>query len=273
MTRLKFILTPLTLSVFMMAGLAHGQEKQLAKYFVGFSLLGKDEKLHSLDNNHPELATKLTTRDGYTGVELTEQKTSNSAILSWGINFSNKLSGEFRYYDIGDVEHVHQALNLRVNPYVRKTIVSSSAYGISARYKFFSHSPKSSFYGRGGLVSWSTTTKQSDTAEQLVSIILNTRDTVTAEQLVSIILDTADTVVPPDIVVSRTTVRIVSGIDADAPVTIKNSGISPIIGVGYERYFNDAIGFKFEIAPFKVEYKSGKESYTTGLELGLFYAF
>ena len=266
---LKFILTPLTLSIFMMAGFAHGQEKQLPKYFVGFSLLGKDEKLHSLDNNHPELATKLAgarLSDGYTGEELIEQKTSNSAILSWGINFSNKLSGEFRYYDISDVEHSHSALRvlslppLSLPPYIRKTIVSSSAYEFSARYRFFSRSPKSNFYGRGGLVSWSTTTKQSDIApakgidpRTLVPLILRTADTV-------------DTMSPDAVLVMGT-------LDADAPATIKNSGISPILGVGYERYFNDAIGFKVEIAPFKVEYKSGKESYTTGLELGLFYAF
>ena len=119
-----------------------------------------------------------------------------------------------------------------IEPYERKTIVSSSAYGVSARYRFFSRSPKSNFYGRGGLVSWSATTKQSDIA-------------------------------PP----------VGDPVDPTPPVTIKNSGISPILGVGYERYFNDAIGFKVEIAPFKVEYKSGKESYTTGLELGLFTAF
>ena len=67
--------------------------------------------------------------------------------------------------------------------------------------------------------------------------------------------------------------RLWGSLTPDAPITIENSGISPILGVGYERYFNDSIGFKVEIAPFKVEYKSGKKSYTTGLELGLFYAF
>ena len=56
MTCLKFLLTPLTLSIFIMAGFAHGQEKQLPKSFVGYSLLGKDEKLHSIRENHPELA-------------------------------------------------------------------------------------------------------------------------------------------------------------------------------------------------------------------------
>ena len=239
MTCLKFLLTPLILSIFMMAGLAQAQEKQLPKFFVGYSLLGKDEKLHSLDENHPELAAKLdATRsaaarsDGYIGVERITQKSSNNAILSWGINFSNKFAGEIRYYDITDVEHSHEALRLlRRASYIRKTVVSSSAYGVSARYRFFSRSPKSNFYGRGGLVSWSATTKQSDIAPAGGSV------------------------------------------PADAPVTLENSGISPILGVGYERYFNDAIGFKVEIAPFKVEYKSGKESYTTGLELGLFTAF
>ena len=231
MACLKFLLTPLILSIFMMAGFAHAQEKKLPKSFVGYSLLGKSSKLHSLDENHPELATRLlASSDGYIGVERIEQKSSNGAILSWGINFSNKFAGEVRYYDITDVEHSHSALRLLRAPYVRKTVVSSSAYGVSARYRFFSRSPKSNFYGRGGLVSWSATTKQSDIAPA-------------------------------------------GSVPADAPITIENSGISPIIGIGYERYFNDSIGFKVEIAPFKVEYKSGKEAYTTGLELGLFYAF
>ena len=85
MTYLKFLLIPLTLSIFMMTGFAQAQEKALPKYFVGYSLLGKDSKLHSIDENHPELGARLlASGDGYTGVEHITQKTSDSAIFKLG---------------------------------------------------------------------------------------------------------------------------------------------------------------------------------------------